>query len=59
MMAEVFPDTVAVKVTVWPTVGVVSLAVTTTDGGCPGSTVTAVETCSLQPEASMAVAVMV
>ena len=47
------------KVTIWPTVGVVSLAVTMTDGGWPGSTVTAVETCSLQPDASIAVAVTV
>ena len=33
MIAEVLPETVAVNVTLWPIVGVVSLAVTTTDGG--------------------------
>ena len=53
------PETVAVNVTDWPTAGVVSLAATMTAGGCPGRIVTAVETVSEHPAASLAVAVTV
>jgi hypothetical protein len=56
MIVDVFPDTLALNVTVCPHVGFVLLAVTVTAGGCPGRMLTPVETVSAQPAASLAVA---
>jgi hypothetical protein len=55
-MVDVAPDTVAVKITVSPTVGLLLDGVMITDGGCPGRTVRRVETTSEKPLASRAVA---
>jgi hypothetical protein len=55
----VAPDTVAVKMTVSPMLGLLFDAVTVTAGGWPGRIVTAVDTCSVKPLASVAVALTV
>ena len=56
MMVDVAPDTVAVRITVSPTLGLLFDAVIVTAGGCVGSTVTEVDTRSLKPLTSVAVA---
>jgi len=59
VIVEVFPETLALNVTVWPHVGFGLLAVTVTDGGWPGRILTPVDTVSEHPEASRAVALTV
>jgi hypothetical protein len=49
----------AVTVNTWLRVGVVVDGVTITPGGCAGRIVTEVETCSVNPLASVALAVTV
>ena len=55
-MLDVFPDTCARTITVVLHVGAVVDGVTMTDGGWAGRTVSAVDTCSVKPLASVATA---
>ena len=57
-IVDVAPETVAVKITVCPTVAVLGLLMIT-EGGWAGSTVTEVDTCSVNPLASVAVALTI
>ena len=59
MIADVLPDTCARTMTVSPMTAVSTASATMTDGGCAGSTVTDVDTDSVKPLASVAVAVTV
>ena len=58
-MLDVLPDTCARSTTFSLRSGVLFDGVTMTDGGCAGSTVTLLETDSLDPPVSTAVAVTV